>query len=185
MIRIIDFTAALVGLIILSPILLALFILVWSDNRAPLFSQKRVGRNKKPFTLIKFRTMNVGTKAVATHLVEPASVTRLGAFMRKTKIDEIPQLWNVLCGDMSLVGPRPSLYSQEKVIEERTALKIYDRRPGITGLSQIRGVDMSTPQLLARTDFEMLQNFNIRKYFIYIYLTIIGKGQGDKIRSKA
>ena len=184
MIRVFDFTAALVGLVFLSPLFLVLLVIVWCDNRAPLFFQERVGYQKKPFILIKFRTMSVGTEVVATHLVDPASVSKLGSFLRKSKLDELPQLWNVFCGDMSFVGPRPSLYSQEDVIKEREALGIYNSRPGITGLAQIRGIDMSSPQLLAKTEYEMLQTLNARRYLNYIYSTILGRGRGDKVRSR-
>ncbi|GAL08831.1 UDP-N-acetylgalactosaminyltransferase [Photobacterium aphoticum] len=114
--------------------------------------QERVGRHKKPFKLIKFRTMSVETKSVASHLASSASITKLGAFLRKTKIDELPQLINVLKGEMSLVGPRPNLFNQEELITERDALGVYDVLPGITGLAQINTIDMSTPKLLAETD---------------------------------
>lgn len=114
MIRLFDFLAAFCGLLFLWPILLIVTIIGLFDTGSPIFIQERVGRNKKPFKLIKFRTMSVETKSVASHLASNASITKLGAFLRKTKIDELPQLINVVKGEMSLVGPRPNLFNQEE-----------------------------------------------------------------------
>lgn len=126
--------------------------------------------------------MHVNTQSVATHLASAASITPFGHFLRKSKLDELPQLWNVLVGDMSLVGPRPNLFNQEELIEERDSRAVYSVRPGITGLAQIQKIDMSTPQLLAETDAQMIQNFNTVVYFKYIFLTVFGKGFGDRIK---
>ena len=166
------------------PILVLLWILGWLDTGSPLFRQERVGRNQKPFTLVKFRTMRPDTQSVATHLANPAAVTPLGAFLRRTKLDELPQLWNVLKGEMSLVGPRPCLFNQTELIEERAARGVFAARPGITGLAQINGIDMSTPTLLAETDARMLQNLGLFAYFTYIIKTVTGAGRGDRIRQK-
>src|SRR5215469_1490888 len=106
---------------------------------SPLFRQARVGRHQKPFVLVKFRTMKPGTASVASHLVDVTSITRWGRFLRQTKLDELPQLWNVLKGEMSLVGPRPCLFNQEELIRERAQRGVFEARPGITGLAQIRG----------------------------------------------
>ncbi|BBU98270.1 sugar transferase [Providencia rettgeri] len=179
MIRIIDFFAALIGLIVLSPVLLITSIIGYFETGSPIFIQTRVGKNKKPFRLIKFRTMKVGTSSVASHLVDTRSITKYGTILRKTKIDELPQLINVLKGEMSLVGPRPNLFNQEELIQQRSALNIYDVRPGITGLAQIKNIDMSTPQLLATTDREMIDNLNLKNYFRYIMMTVTGSGSGD------
>jgi lipopolysaccharide/colanic/teichoic acid biosynthesis glycosyltransferase len=122
--------------------------------------------------------------SVATHLADPNAVTKLGAVLRKTKLDELPQLWNVLWGDMSLVGPRPCLFNQTELIAERAARKVFDTRPGITGLAQIQGIDMSTPVLLAETDAKLLANLTVSTYLKYIVATIVGAGAGDRIRSK-
>lgn len=179
--RLIDIFAALFGLILGAPLLAVLCLIGWLDTRAPFFFQERVGRHQRPFVLVKFRTMRPGSASVATHLANASSITSLGYFLRRTKLDEIPQLWNVLRGEMSLVGPRPCLFNQEELIAERAALGVLDARPGITGLAQIRSIDMSTPKLLAKTDAEMISTMSIANYFKYIFLTLIGKGQGDRI----
>ena len=109
MIRLIDIALSAIGLLVLWPLLLVLYAAGYMDTGAPLFRQVRVGRDRKPFTLIKFRTMRPDTQSVATHLTDASAVTPLGRFLRRTKLDELPQLWNVLKGEMSLVGPRPCL----------------------------------------------------------------------------
>lgn len=118
--------------------------------------------------------MKLGTDDVPTHCAKSSSITTLGGLLRKTKLDELPQLYNVLIGDMSMVGPRPCLPLQSALIKEREQLGIFQHRPGITGLAQIRNIDMSTPRLLAETESEMLYNFNLTSYFKYITFTIIG-----------
>jgi lipopolysaccharide/colanic/teichoic acid biosynthesis glycosyltransferase len=105
-----------------------------------------MGKNKKPFNLYKFRTMHLNTKATSTHLINKQSVTKTGRIIRKAKLDELPQLINVFKGEMSLVGPRPNLYTQQEIILERDKLGVYNVLPGITGLSQINKIDMSTPE---------------------------------------
>ena len=113
MIRFLDIVFSLFGLVAGFPILVVLYLIGLFDTGSPLFRQERVGRYKKPFTLVKFRTMKVDTASVASHLVSSASITKFGGFLRRTKLDELPQLWNVLKGEMSLVGPRPGLFNQE------------------------------------------------------------------------
>ncbi|EGG93366.1 sugar transferase [gamma proteobacterium IMCC1989] len=127
--------------------------------------------------------MKVGTASVATHLAFADSVSRYGALLRKFKLDELPQLWNVLAGEMSLVGPRPGLFNQIELTEERDRLGVFNVRPGITGLAQVSEIDMSTPKLLAETDSEMIKSLNIKSYFAYILQTLLGKGSGDRIKS--
>jgi O-antigen biosynthesis protein WbqP len=182
MTRICDILFSFFGLLILSPIILLLLIIGFFDTGSPLFRQERVGMNQKPFQLLKFRSMHVNTQAVATHLVQVSAITQWGSFLRKSKLDELPQLWNVLVGDMSLVGPRPNLFNQEELIEERDSRGVYSVRPGITGLAQINKIDMSTPKLLAETDAKMGNELNILGYFKYIFLTVFGKGFGDRVR---
>ena len=184
MLRIFDFTFALLGLVFGFPVLLVIYVLGLFDTGSPLFVQKRVGRNKKPFNLVKFRTMTVDTASVASHLASASSITKLGSFLRKTKLDELPQLWNVLKGEMSLVGPRPNLFNQDELIAERDALGVYAVRPGITGLAQVNDIDMSTPKLLAETDHKMLKSLTLSAYFKYIFMTVAGKGAGDRVPGK-
>ncbi|WP_280570249.1 sugar transferase [Chromohalobacter sp. 296-RDG] len=181
MIRFFDLLFSTLGLVIGSPVLLVLILIGLFDTGSPLFRQERVGRDKKPFTLVKFRTMKVDTISVASHLANSASITRFGHFLRRTKLDELPQLWNVLKGDMSLVGPRPGLFNQEELTAERAKRGVFDVRPGVTGLAQVSDIDMSTPQLLAETDQRMIQEQNLTHYFRYIIMTATGKGAGDRV----
>ncbi|MBC3618021.1 sugar transferase [Vibrio metschnikovii] len=182
MIRLIDFLAAFFGLLFLWPVLFIVTLIGLFDTGSPIFVQERVGRNKKPFKLVKFRTMSVDTQSVASHLASTSSITKFGAFLRKTKIDELPQLINVLRGEMSLVGPRPNLFNQEELIKEREALGVYNVLPGITGLAQVQNIDMSTPALLAQIDREMIDTLTIKNYFKYIIMTVTGSGSGDAIK---
>jgi len=181
-IRVFDFVFALLGLLFGFPVLAALTLIGLFDTGSPIFRQVRVGRDQKPFTLVKFRTMKLNTVSVATHLASSASITRFGHFLRKTKLDELPQLWNVLKGEMSLVGPRPGLFNQEELTEERAKRGVFDVRPGITGLAQVNEIDMSTPALLAETDQKMIQSLTVADYFKYIFMTVAGKGAGDRVR---
>lgn len=182
MTRVFDVILSLLGLIIGAPILALLWILGWLDTGSPLFRQERVGRRQKPFTLVKFRTMRPDAASVATHLADATSVTNLGRFLRRSKLDELPQLWNVLKGEMSLVGPRPCLFNQIELIAERESRGVFSARPGITGLAQINGIDMSTPRLLAETDALMLKEMSFRAYIVYILKTATGAGSGDRIK---
>ena len=181
MIRVFDFLFSLVGLVVGFPVLLVLTLIGLFDTGSPIFRQVRVGRHQHPFTLVKFRTMKVDTASVATHLASSASITRFGHFLRKTKLDELPQLWNVLKGDMSLVGPRPGLFNQEELTAERAKRGVFDVRPGITGLAQVSEIDMSTPALLAETDQKMIRSLTLVDYFKYIFMTVAGKGAGDRV----
>jgi lipopolysaccharide/colanic/teichoic acid biosynthesis glycosyltransferase len=147
-------------------------LIAWLETGSPLFIQKRVGYNLNSFRLIKFRTMKVGTMSIGTHLINKSSVTFFGYFLRKTKLDELPQLWNVLRGNMSLVGPRPCLFNQKKLIQERKKRKVFNVRPGITGLAQIKGISMSTEVLLAQTDSKMIKKMSLFYYFYYIFFSI-------------
>lgn len=181
-IRFFDIVFSLLGLVIGFPLLLMLTLVGLFDTGSPIFRQVRVGRHQKPFILVKFRTMKVDTASVATHLASSSSITRFGHFLRKTKLDELPQLWNVLKGEMSLVGPRPGLFNQEELTRERAKHGVYEARPGITGLAQVNEIDMSTPALLAETDARMLSSLTVADYFKYIFMTIAGKGAGDRVK---
>ena len=170
LIRLLDIIFALCGLVFGFPVLVILTIIGLFDTGSPIFRQQRVGRHKKPFTLVKF------------HLASASSITPFGGFLRKTKLDELPQLWNVLKGEMSLVGPRPCLFNQQELIAEREQRGVLNARPGITGLAQVNDIDMSTPELLAKTDASMLENLRIGDYFKYIFMTVAGKGSGDRVK---
>ncbi len=182
MTRTFDILFSFLGLVLLSPVLTVLIIIGYFDTGSPIFRQERVGKGKQVFRLMKFRSMNVNAPSVATHLASASSITPFGSFLRKSKLDELPQLWNVFVGDMSLVGPRPNLFNQEEMIRERDLRGVYSVRPGITGFAQINKIDMSTPQLLAETDAKMIQELNTLSYFKYIFFTIFGKGFGDRIK---
>jgi len=181
-IRILDVVLSAVGLLLGSPFLAVLCGLVWWDTRSPLFRQVRLGRHRRPFVLVKFRTMRLETGDLPTHMVSAASVTPLGSLMRRTKLDELPSLWNVLRGDMSLVGPRPGLPSHAALTEARTRAGVFEARPGITGVAQLRGIDMSTPEVLAEVDARMLNELTVARYVKLILATVLGGGGGDRIR---
>ena len=172
MIRIFDLFFSLMGLIFLFPLLVLIFFIGLFENSSPLFIQSRVGYNLKSFSLIKFRTMPMGVRSAGTHLIKNIKLTSFGNFLRRTKIDEIPQLLNVLKGDMSLVGPRPCLFNQRRLISERKKRGVFKVRPGITGLAQISGINMKTPTLLAKTDQKMIKDMSLYNYFYYIFKTI-------------
>ncbi len=184
MIRFFDFIFSLFGILIFWPIGLVLYVIGLFDTGSPIFTQERVGKNQKPFTLYKFRTMKVGTQSVASHLASQSSITPFGSFLRKSKLDELPQLMNVLIGQMSLVGPRPNLFNQTELIKEREVRGVYNYLPGITGLAQVNEIDMSTPVELAVKDAEMLANLTVSNYFGYIFATVSGKGQGDRVKGE-
>jgi lipopolysaccharide/colanic/teichoic acid biosynthesis glycosyltransferase len=173
MIRLLDLIVSFFGLLLSFPLFILIFFVIFLDNGFPLFFQKRVGLNLKNFTLIKFRTMRIGTLSVGTHLIDSSNITYFGYFFRKFKLDELPQLLNVLMGDMSLVGPRPCLSNQKRLIIERKKRGIYKVKPGITGLAQVSGINMSRPVLLAKTDLKMIKQMNLFYYFYYIFKTVL------------
>lgn len=178
--RVLDFLAALVGLVLLSPVLAVLaFLIRRSSPGGVLFFQQRVGRNEVPFTCIKFRTMAAGTPDVGSHHAAEAWITPLGKTLRAYKLDELPQLVNVLRGEMSLVGPRPCLPSQSAVIEARREKGVFAVRPGITGLAQLSGIDMSTPEALAEADARYIRTVGLWGDLKLILGSIAGKGTGD------
>ena len=172
MIRIFDILFSLIGLVFLLPLIMLIFFIGLFDNGSPLFIQSRVGYNLTSFSLIKFRTMPIGVRSAGTHLIKDIKFSLFGHFLRRTKIDEIPQLINVFLGDMSLVGPRPCLFNQRRLISERKKRGVFKVRPGITGLAPINGIDMKTPTLLAKTDQKMIKSMSLYNYFYYIFKTI-------------
>ncbi len=181
-IRIYDILISTFILIIFTPVFIFIFIVCLIESKEPIFIQKRVGKNKIPFNLIKFRTMKVSTPSLASHLVHKESITRFGRVIRTLKLDELPQLLNVIKGDMSLVGPRPCLFNQLELISLREESNIFLVKPGITGLAQVKGIDMSNPKKLALTDSYMISNYSQISYFKYLFLTLFGRGIGDKIK---
>lgn len=171
--RFIDYSAAIFGLIFLAPIMIIIAILIKWDSKGPaLFKQQRVGKGAKSFTCLKFRTMVTGTKHVPTHQSSSSSITKVGHILRRTKLDELPQLINVLLGQMALVGPRPGLPSQEDLTNARLETGALDILPGITGLSQVEGLDMSTPALLAERDGDYAKTKNMFTDLKLIIMTL-------------
>lgn len=157
----------------------AMVVISLDTPGGPLFRQARVGHRQNIFILWKLRTMAQGTKHAGSHEVGEQALTRVGGVLRRLKIDELPQIWNVLRGDMSFVGPRPCLPSQTTLILERAARGVFSLRPGITGLAQIRRIDMSTPVLLAQVDAEYLVTRSLRGDIELILGTVAGGGWGD------
>ena len=159
----------------------AALVVLGRDRVDPLFSQVRVGRDESPFRILKLRTMLPFTGDLATHEAPSSSVTTTGAFLRRYKLDELPQLLNVLAGQMSFVGPRPGLPSQTELARERRARGVFSARPGITGLGQVRGVDMSTPMALAEIDAEYVRTRTLAKDLSILWDTLTGRGFGDRV----
>lgn len=181
--RSVDLFVATSVLVFLGWLLILLGIAIRLESPGPaLFRQVRVGQYQRSFTCLKLRTMHIHTPNIGTHEVAASSVTGLGGFLRRTKLDELPQVLNVLLNQMSLVGPRPSLPSQNEVIAARAQLGVDVLKPGITGLSQCRGIDMSTPNQLAISDAEYLKLQSLVLDCKIIMQTALGKGGGDKIR---
>jgi len=150
------------------------------ESRKPIFVQIRVGKDKKAFKLLKFRTMKCDTPSLASHLINKRSLTKFGGILRSLKIDELPQLWSVLVGDMSLIGPRPSLHNQYDLIKMRTDLGIHKLRPGITGWAQINGRDDVKLEKKVSFDEYYLRNYSfkldLKIFFLTIYKILIIEG---------
>ena len=182
MFRFFDALISILGLTLGSPIFIFLTIAGFLVSGSPIYRQERVGKNLQPFMLYKFRTMLKSTASRPSHLISPDNVTPYGRLLRLTKLDELPQLWNVLRGDMSLVGPRPCLFVQQELIKHREVRGVLTARPGITGLAQLSDIDMSTPDVLAQVDAQMLESLNLSLYFKYILLTLLGRGSGDRVK---
>lgn len=176
--------AAALGLLAVAPLLFVVAVLIRLDSPGPaFFRQERVGRRKRPFHCYKLRTMAAGTRQAGTHEIAAASVTRAGRFLRRTKLDELPQLWNIVRGEMRFVGPRPCLPSQIDLIRERETRGVYAAIPGITGLGQVRGLDMSDPVRLAECDAEYVRTRNLRLDLVIVLQTLLGGGGGDRVKS--
>lgn len=182
--RAFDFVVAAVGLVLLMPAMLIIgFLVSTSSPGGALFVQARVGRSEKPFDCYKFRTMAHGAPVASSHEVAASWVTPLGKRLRSLKLDELPQLFNVLRGDMSLVGPRPCLPSQAEVIAARRARNVFAIRPGITGIAQLAAIDMSMPEKLAEADADYMHSHSFFGDLGIIAATVLGRGAGDAVRS--
>jgi O-antigen biosynthesis protein WbqP len=178
--RFFDFVFALIGIIVLSPLFLLLVLAIKLDSKGPiLFVQKRIGLNKKHFNILKFRTMRIDTpKDTPTHLLENPDqyITKVGRFLRKTSLDELPQIWNILVGDMSIIGPRPALWNQYDLIEERDKYGANNILPGLTGWAQINGRDELLIPDKAKFDGEYVKQMSLVfdcKCFIGTIISII------------
>lgn len=178
-----------IGIALLVPagiLILICAVLVRLGSPGPgIFCQIRVGRHGAPFTCLKLRTMHWGTTDAPSHETAKSAVTPLGAALRHYKLDELPQVWNVIKGDMSFVGPRPCLPSQTELIEARRRRGVLALRPGITGPAQVRGIDMSEPERLAETDAEYLGASGISEDIRLMFATLAGSGRGDRTRDAA
>ena len=156
--RVLDILISLVGIIMLLPFLVLISVWVKADSKGPvMFAQKRIGKGKTLFTLYKFRTMFIDAPGeVPTHMLQKPNehITRIGGFLRRTSLDELPQLWNILKGDMSIIGPRPALWNQDDLVAERDKYHANDVRPGLTGWAQINGRDELDIPVKARLDGE-------------------------------
>jgi O-antigen biosynthesis protein WbqP len=180
--RVFDIILALILAMPAALLCIACVLVIRAERTGPaLFRQVRIGRQQREFVLYKLRTMSILTGNKASHEVDAAHITKVGRILRRTKLDELPQLINVFRGDMSFVGPRPCLPGQTDLINERQLRGVYKIRPGITGLAQLQGIDMSTPILLATTDAKYAANHSITLDLVYLIATAIGKGQGDAV----
>lgn len=182
--RSLDVFLSLVGMLILSPFILILIIVIKLDSKGPvLFKQKRIGIHKKTFQILKFRTMRVDTpKDTPTHLLQNPDqwITKAGHFLRKTSLDELPQIWNIFVGDMSIIGPRPALWNQYDLIEERDRYGANDVLPGLTGWAQIHGRDELPIAKKAELDGYYVQHLSFRLDVRCFFATIksVAKSEG-------
>ncbi|PDY79671.1 sugar transferase [Bacillus cereus] len=183
--RLIDITLSFIGLIVLSPIFLILIIAIKMDSRGPiLFKQKRVGIKKTHFNILKFRTMRIDTpKDTPTHLLDNPEqyITKVGKFLRKTSLDEIPQIWNIFMGQMSIIGPRPALWNQYDLIAERDKYGANDVPPGLTGWAQINGRDELPIEVKAKLDGEYIEKISILMDVKCFFGTIVSVVNSDGV----
>ena len=184
--RFIDIVLSLGAIVFLSPVLLVLAVLIKLDSKGPvLFRQKRVGKGKTHFEILKFRTMYADVpKDVPTHLLaDPASkITKIGRFLRKSSLDELPQIFNILKGEMSIIGPRPALWNQFDLIEERDKYGANDVRPGLTGLAQVMGRDELPIDIKARYDGDYVKDISFSNDVKIFFRTIFSVASADGIK---
>ncbi|MBM7453036.1 O-antigen biosynthesis protein WbqP [Acholeplasma morum] len=183
--RFYDFVLALIGLIVLSPLFLILMIFIKLDSKGPiLFKQKRVGRHKKHFNILKFRTMRIDTpRDMPTHLLENPDqwITKMGKLLRKTSLDELPQIINILRGDMSIIGPRPALWNQFDLMEERDRYDVHRLYPGLTGYAQVHGRDELTIADKAKLDGFYVKHISLWLDIKIFFKTIISIFKSDGV----
>ncbi|MCC7250826.1 sugar transferase [Hyphomicrobium sp.] len=180
--RIFDLTFALISLPVVAPAVLACMAAVKLTSPGPaIFRQTRIGLREQPFTCYKLRTMYAETRNAPSHETPASSVTPVGRWLRRLKLDELPQLLNIIRGDMSFVGPRPCLPTQTDLIAARRQRGVYAIRPGITGVAQVAGIDMSDPERLAVSDAEYLGTMSLLTDLQLIILTTFGAGRGDRV----
>ncbi|WP_277680102.1 sugar transferase [Gracilibacillus dipsosauri] len=183
--RLLDIILTLLGLIVLLPVFLILIIAIKLDSRGPVFfKQKRVGKKKSYFHILKFRTMKIDTpKDTPTHLLQNPDqyITRVGKFLRKTSLDELPQIWNILVGHMSVIGPRPALWNQYDLIAERDKYGANDIRPGLTGWAQINGRDELPIEVKAKLDGEYVDNISFWMDVKCFFGTIVSVVKSDGV----
>lgn len=171
--RVVDFILSFIGLIVLSPVFIMLCLWIKLDSKGPIFfKQKRVGKNKTYFNILKFRTMYIDTpKDMPTHMLSNPEqyITKAGKFLRKTSLDELPQIINILKGEMAIIGPRPALWNQEDLIAERDKYHANDIKPGLTGWAQINGRDELEIEVKAKLDGEYVEKmsffFDVKCFF--------------------
>ncbi|MGM0843662.1 MAG: sugar transferase [Bacillota bacterium] len=183
--RLIDLIFSLLGLIVLSPFFLILILAIKFDSKGPvLFKQKRVGINKKHFNILKFRTMKIDTpKDTPTHLLENPDqyITKMGKFLRKTSLDELPQIWNIFVGQMSIIGPRPALWNQYDLIDERDKYGANDVPPGLTGWAQINGRDELPIEIKSKLDGEYVERISFWMDVKCFFGTIVSVLKSDGV----
>lgn len=181
----IDFVLSLIGIIILSPVLIVLCVAIKLDSKGPIiFKQKRVGKNKTHFNIYKFRTMKIDTpKEMPTHLLEDPDIfiTKVGKFLRKTSLDELPQLFNIIKGEMAIIGPRPALWNQYDLIDERDKYQANAIRPGLTGLAQISGRDELPIDIKAQLDGYYTDNLTVLMDIKCFFGTIVSVFKSDGV----
>ena len=170
--RAIDISLIVLTLPVTLPLVIFALAASFFDTGSPIFAQRRIGKDEKAFLLLKVRTVSSEAPDIPTHLLPERYVSKFGRALRRSKLDELPQLFNVIAGSMSLVGPRPCLLTQEEVIEARKEHALYSFAPGITGLAQIRGITMAEPERLAKADAEMMKNLSVISYFSILFQTV-------------
>lgn len=180
--RFFDLIVTVLALPVVMPVIVICVIIVKISSSGPaIFRQTRVGRNEKHFTCYKLRSMYVETRDAPSHQTAASAITPAGRWLRRFKLDELPQLWNILKGDMSYVGPRPCLPVQVELIEARRRLGLYVLRPGITGIAQVARIDMSDPKRLAKVDATYLGRMSFWTDLRLILVTVLGEGRGDGV----